>query len=207
MLSFQKLSHGCAQAEPCISNAIKLTTLSQTLSTCWTSTISLSGSILEHHTMTNSKSTPSGPKPSNTADAEQPYSDEPVPSYETALREGAGGGVGCGPSASTSSAPSAQPTLTAAQPTYGCSPYSPHGTARIVIVPAPHWHHHIRQFPHLHSHSGAPAPGQPLLPAPVSMEAVSARRARPRFFLALLQAFMIYLLINLLVDLTVTRKW
>ena len=158
--------------------------------------------------MTNTKPTTSGSKPSNTVDSGQRDADEPVPSYETALREGAGGGIGASAGAGPStSAPSAQPTFAAAQPTYGCSPYSPHGTARIVIVPAPEWHHHIQQLPHLHSHSGAPTPGQPLLPAPVSMEAVSARRARPRFLLALLQAFMIYLLINLLVDLTVTRKW
>lgn len=136
----------------------------------------------QHHlpiTMTNHKPATSSSK-ADTAE-------EPVPSYETALREGAGGGVGgsAGPSHSTASAPQAQPT-------YGCSPYTPHGTTRIIIVPAPQWHQH--------SH-------QPLLPAPATMETVAVRRAAPRFFLALLQAFMIYLLINLLVDLTVTRKW
>ncbi|CBQ72916.1 conserved hypothetical protein [Sporisorium reilianum SRZ2] len=136
--------------------------------------------------MTNHKPTSSGSKPPGTSDEAQHHAvEEPVPSYETALREGAGGGVGAGPSHSVSSA-------SPAQPSYGCSPYTPNGTARIIIVPASHCRHHANQ---------------PLLPAPVSMETTAVRRARPRFFLALLQAFMIYMLINLLVDLTVTRKW
>ncbi|TKY85655.1 hypothetical protein EX895_005195 [Sporisorium graminicola] len=129
--------------------------------------------------MTNQKPTPTSSKPADAAE-------EAVPSYETALREGAAGGIGAGPSHSTT------PTAPQTQPSYGCSPYTPHGTARIIIVPAPHWHQHAHQ---------------PLLPAPATMETPAVRRATPRFFLALLQAFMIYMLINLLVDLTVTRKW
>ncbi|CDS01841.1 uncharacterized protein SPSC_01493 [Sporisorium scitamineum] len=144
--------------------------------------------------MTKQKPASAGSKPSGTSDTAQPYAvEEPVPSYETALREGAGGGVGAGPSHSNPSAPQAQLS-------YGCSPYTPHGTARIIIVPAPHWHQHVQHF-------GGQAPNQSLLPAPATMEATAVRRARPRFLLALLQAFMIYMLINLLVDLTVTRKW
>ncbi|GAC71925.1 hypothetical protein PANT_5d00135 [Moesziomyces antarcticus T-34] len=123
------------------------------------------------------------PSTTNKADAtQQPEPDEPVPSYETALREGAGGGIAAGPSHSP-----APPV----HPTYGCSPYTPHGTARIVIVPAPHFH----------SQTDA------LLPPPASMNAPLGPRAKPRFFLALLHAIIIYILINLLVDLTVTRNW
>ena len=138
-------------------------------------------------------------KPSSFDSAMHPYTDEPVPSYETALQEGAGGGVAAaGPSSNAT--PSAQqtqpePGFAPSQRSYGCSPYTPNGTARIVIVPAPHWH--VLPSP----------PNQPLLPAPVSVPAAPIRRAGPRFFLALLQAFMIYILINLLVDLTVTHKW
>ncbi|KAI3483098.1 hypothetical protein L1887_54023 [Cichorium endivia] len=123
------------------------------------------------------------PSTTNKADAtQQPEPDEPVPSYETALREGAGGGIAAGPSHSP-----APPV----HPAYGCSPYTPHGTARIVIVPAPHFH----------SQTDA------LLPPPASMNAPLGPRAKPRFFLALLHAIIIYILINLLVDLTVTRNW
>ncbi|GAC94070.1 chitin synthase [Pseudozyma hubeiensis SY62] len=134
------------------------------------------------------KSSSSASEPYAPQDELRVLPDEPVPTYETALRQGAGGGA---PSPSHHSVPSGSQ----AQPSYGCSPYTPHGTTRIVIVPASHWH----QFPQ--------QPHQPLLPAPVVMEATPIRRAGPRFFLALLQAFMIYMLINLLVDLTVTRKW
>lgn len=133
---------------------------------------------------------------------DEPYNDEPVPSYETALREGAGGGVAGGPSHSNPAQQHAAPSAPTPHPTYGCSPYTPHGTARIVIVPAPHFHHHHAQI-----HPAAHDPNQPLLPAPVVAQSSPARRAKARFFLALLQAFLIYLLINLLVDLTVTRKW
>ncbi|KAJ1033086.1 hypothetical protein NDA16_000364 [Ustilago loliicola] len=149
----------------------------------------------------------SGAKPSasNPDDASQPYKDDPVPSYETAIREGAGGGIGAGPSSSSSAAPPTQPPRPF-HPSYGCSPYTPHGTARIVIVPAPHFHHpHPHQHPHIHS---AHAANEPLLPLPASMDTERrVPRAKPRFFLALLNALLIYILINLLVDLTVTRKW
>ncbi|KAJ1028329.1 hypothetical protein NDA18_002993 [Ustilago nuda] len=148
-------------------------------------------------------STGAKPSTSNTAqasDASQPYKDDPVPSYETAIREGAGGGIGAGTSSSSSSAtPSAQPPRSV-HPSYGCSPYTSHGTARIVIVPAPHFHH-----PHIHTGHTA---NEPLLPLPASMEPERrVPRAKPRFFLALLNALLIYILINLLVDLTVTRNW
>ncbi|SPO25945.1 uncharacterized protein UTRI_03310 [Ustilago trichophora] len=149
--------------------------------------------------LAQSGSKPPAPKPSREDDTMQPYTDEPVPSYETALREGAGGGIGSGPSGSNIAA---QPDIPA-QPTYGCSPYTPHGTARIVIVPAPHCQH-PQQFAQMHS---AQAQTQALLPTPATMQTPTVRRAKPRFFLALLHGLIIYVLINLLVDLTVTRKW
>lgn len=71
-------------------------------------------------------------------------------------------------------------------------------------MPAPHFHHHAQPFPHLNVTQDA---NEPLLPAPVVSQSSPERRAKARFFLALLQAFLIYMLINLLVDLTVTRKW
>lgn len=126
--------------------------------------------------------------------------DEPVPSYETALREGAGG------LAAAPAGPSCHPTSTAAQhsqPSYGCSPYTSNGTTRIVIVPASQCGPFLQQLPHPSGHTVH----QALLPAPVVMEAAPIRRAGPRFLLAFLQGFMIYMLINILVDLTVTRKW
>lgn len=139
----------------------------------------------------------SGPKPSQSDDPMQPYTDEPVPSYETALLEGAGGGVGAGPSGSS---PAPQPSASM-QPSYGCSPYTPHGTARIVIVPASHFHH-----PHVQVHASQ-GHTQALLPTPATMQTPVVRRAKPRFFMALLHGIIIYILINLLVDLTITRKW
>lgn len=144
-------------------------------------------------------SKPTAAKP-NTADGTQePYQDEPVPSYETALQQGAGGGIGAGPSSS------AAPTQPAPQchPAYGCSPYTSHGTARIVIVPAPHFH---SQQHHPLMHPGHPQ-AQTLLPMPASMQTTPGPRALPRFWSAFFQGFLIYILINLLVDLAMTSKW
>lgn len=129
-------------------------------------------------------------KTSQSQDNMQPYTDEPVPSYEAALREGAGGGIQAAPSPSHTTALPTAPL----HPAYGCSPYTPHGTARIIIVPAPHILHQD-------------APNQPLLPLPATMQTTAGPRAKPRFFIALLHAIILYILINLLVDLTVTRTW
>lgn len=158
----------------------------------------------DSHAMAPSKPQTSNADPAD--NASQPYKDDPVPCYETAIRQGAGGGIGTGPSSSSSSAvPPAQPPRPF-HPSYGCSPYTPHGTARIVIVPASHVHHpHLQQHPHIHTGHAA---NEPLLPHPATMETERrVSRAKPRFCLALLNALLIYILINLLVDLTVTRKW
>jgi len=142
--------------------------------------------------MSSSPTTP-GSKPTNIKqspadDTMQPYTDEPVPSYEAALREGAGGGIHAGPSNST-------PPPAPVHPSYGCSPYTPHGTARILIVPAPHAHHPQQ----VQTDAG--------LPLPASMQTTPGPRAKPRFFIALAHAIILYILLNLLVDLTVTRTW
>lgn len=134
-----------------------------------------------------------------------PYTDETVPSYETALRQGAGGGVAAESSSTRPTPPQTGTADVPVHPNYGCSPYTPHGTTRIVIVPAPHFHPGSQPFPLFNAASQDP--NQALLPAPAVMQSSPERRARSRFFLALLQAFLIYMLINLLVDLTVTRKW
>ncbi|SNX83500.1 uncharacterized protein MEPE_02207 [Melanopsichium pennsylvanicum] len=133
-------------------------------------------------------------------DGQSPYSDEPVPSYETALRQGAANGPGTDASNSTASP---QPPHAQRPPTYGCSPYTPHGTARIIIVPASHFQSHL---PHPQLHALADQ-SQALLPTPATMQTPVVRRAKPRFFSALLHGIIIYILINLLVDLTITRKW
>ncbi|SNX84247.1 uncharacterized protein MEPE_02955 [Melanopsichium pennsylvanicum] len=147
----------------------------------------------------NFKSTAAMPKNVVHGDDDQ-QPEEPVPSYETALRQGAASGLGSNPSNFTTSP---QPPHAQRPPTYGCSPYTPHGTARIIIVPASHFQSHL---PHPHLHALADQ-SQALLPAPASMQTPEVRRAKTRFFSALLHGIIIYLLINLLVDLTVTRKW
>ena len=147
----------------------------------------------------SSSAKPSTSKSTDAHNAIDSNTDEPVPSYDTALREGAGGGIGAAPRDSATPAQSTVPIY----PTYGCSPYTSHGTTRILIVPALHTHH-PQQSPSLQ-------PGQPhnqnLLPMPASMQAPTVQRAKPRFFLALLHGIIIYILINLLVDVTVTRHW
>ncbi|PWZ02314.1 hypothetical protein BCV70DRAFT_153112, partial [Testicularia cyperi] len=125
------------------------------------------------------------------------YRDEAVPSYETALREGAGGGVGLASGSGSGTGQGPSSTVTPVHPSpsrcsYGCSPYSANGTARIVILPAPH-------MQHFHSQASG-SQQQPLLPAPASMQQPVGPRAKPRFFIALMHAVFIYILINVLVD-------
>ncbi|EPQ26651.1 uncharacterized protein PFL1_06910 [Pseudozyma flocculosa PF-1] len=117
--------------------------------------------------------------------------DDPVPSYETALQQGAGGGhlaaapATAGPSSSSSSSPSPSgPHPAHARYAYGNDPYTSSGTARILIIPAA---------------AAPPPPGHAthLLPAPASTER-RGPRAGPRFCKALLYAFLIYILAGLI---------